>query len=96
MADATERRTWAAEFELVEDDGMVLAYPVGLGGGTEGYDMRDAVEMAADWLTVMAQDYIERGKPLPDLPLGTEPARGGRMLAVCVCVPPAGATDGGE
>lgn len=94
MADATERHTWVAEFELVEDEDMVLAFPVGLGGGTEGYGMRDAVEMAADWLTVTAQDYIERGRPLPDLPLGTEPTRGGRMLAVCVSVPPAGAAGG--
>ncbi len=51
MTDAAERHTWMAEFELVDDgSGMVEVWPVGLGGATEGRDMRDAVEMAADWL----------------------------------------------
>lgn len=85
MTDATERHTWMAEFELVDDGGgMVEVWPVGLGGATEGRDMRDAVEMAADWLTMAAQDYLMKGKPLPELPLGTEPTRGGKMVAVCV------------
>jgi predicted RNase H-like HicB family nuclease len=84
MSDETNRVTLMAEFELVPDEGYVMAFPVGLTGATEGRDVRDAVEMAADWLTMTAQDYLIKGKPLPELPLGTLPTRGGRMVAVAI------------
>lgn len=38
------------EFEVFEDDGVLLAVPYDLDGGTQGRDMREVAEMAADWL----------------------------------------------
>ena len=74
------------DFELVDYDGdeTYVVYPVGLEGATEGYGLKDAVEMAADWLKVTALDYLMRGEEWPDLPLGTEPTRGGRMVTLAV------------
>lgn len=86
MGRTYERHTWMAEFELVEDEGFVVAFPVGLEGGTQGRGMRDAAEMAADWLAETGRHLLMLGEDLPALPLGTEPARGGRMLAVCASV----------
>ena len=72
------------DFELVDNDQRVVAFPVGLSGATEGYDYRDAVEMAADWLRITALDYLMRGEEWPDLPLGTDATRGGRMVTLAV------------
>lgn len=75
---------FTCDFELVDGDGRVVAIPVGLDGATEGRDERDAVRMAADWLYETAIDYLVAGDEWPDLPLGTEPKRGGRMIALAV------------
>ena len=62
----------------------MVVFPVGIEGATEGYDFSDAVRMAADWLREAAIDFLVRGEEWPELPLGTEPSRGGRMVTVAV------------
>ena len=72
------------DFELVDKDARVVAFPVGLPGATEGADREDAIEMAADWLHETALDYLMAGEQLPELPLGTDPTKGGRMVTLAV------------
>lgn len=79
-----ERRICMCCFEFVDKGERVVAFPVGLGGGTEGYDMEDAVRMAADWLRETALSYMVDDDEWPDLPLTTEPQRGGRMAILAV------------
>ena len=81
--DAREK-VFICDFELVDKGGRVVAYPVGLSGATEGMGLQDAIVMAADWLRETALDYLMGGEQWPDLPLGTEAARGGRMVTVAV------------
>lgn len=74
------------EFELYEDEGMVLAVPFELEGGTEGRTYEEAAAMAADWLKGMAQHGLMAGRGFPAPALGHEPAHGGRVLLVGVDV----------
>lgn len=74
------------EFELFQEEGGAwVAIPFGgLGCATEGADFRDAVEMAADALRIVAEDALMRGEDVPEPPLGNRAARGGRVVAVAV------------
>lgn len=72
------------DFELLDKGERVVAFPVGLSGATEGLTFEDAVAMAADWLREAALDFLMRGEAWPDLPLGTEASRGGRMVTLAV------------
>lgn len=75
---------YICEFEAVRDDDCFVMFPVGLPGATEGYGFEDAVNMAADWLKETALDYLMREEDWPSLPLGTAPARDGRMVIIAV------------
>lgn len=75
---------YVCEFEFFEDDGYILALPFGLGAGTQGHYMGEALEMAADWLTVTVQDYLIRGEEPPKVTYGNAPIHGGRVIAVAV------------
>lgn len=72
------------DFELVDTGVRVVALPVGLEGATEGYDFKDAVRMAADWLKETALGYLMAEDVWPDLPLGTNAANGGQMVTLAV------------
>ncbi|MBR2835662.1 MAG: helix-turn-helix domain-containing protein [Coriobacteriales bacterium] len=72
------------EFELFENEGMTLAIPHDMPGGTEGYNFQDAIEMAADWLRMMAEDALIRGVDLPGGNLGQEPEHGGKMVIIAI------------
>lgn len=74
------------DFELVDDEGRVVALPVGLDGATEGHGFEDAVRMAADWLRETAYGYLMADEEWPELPLGTDPKRGGRMVTLATDV----------
>ena len=78
------RRVFICDFELLERDGHIVALPVGLDGATQGLDQKDTIRMCADWLKETALDYLLRGKAWPDLPLGTSPTMGGRMITIAV------------
>ena len=72
------------EFEVFEDDGMVLAFPYDMEGGTQGVDFKDACEMAADWLQLEMEHRAMRGEPFPEATFDNEPRHGGRNVVVAV------------
>ncbi len=72
------------EFELFEDDGMLLAFPYDMEGGTQGADMREACEMAADWLQAEMEYRAIHGEPIPEATFGNEPRHGGSNVVVAV------------
>lgn len=75
-----------AEFELIETEGVVLAEPHGLEGGTEGRDQREAAMMAADWLRGEAEHWLMSGAEPPELPIDQPPAHGGHVILIGVDV----------
>ena len=72
------------EFEFVPEDGMVAAIPFGMEGATEGRDLNDAVDMAAEWLRIHVLDALGQGKEFPQGSVGNKPEHGGTVLAVAV------------
>lgn len=75
-----------AEFELFEDEDMVLALPFELEGGTEGYDFQDAAAMAADWLRAEAEHWLMSGTEPPKLGLSHASRHGGQVVIIGVSV----------
>jgi excisionase family DNA binding protein len=78
------REVYVCDFELLDRGERVVALPVGIDGVTEGYNFTDAIRMSADWLRETALDFLMRGEAWPELPLGTEPTSGGRMVTIAV------------
>lgn len=73
------------EFELCESEGMVVAFPFDFLGGTQGSDLAEASEMAADWLKTELEYRLMGGEDIPEATLGHDPERdGGRILLVAV------------
>ena len=74
------------EFEFFEEDGGVCALPCGdLGyGATCGEDLNEAVEYAADFLTMVVDDHLMKGEELPPTSFGHGPEHGGRIIAIAV------------
>lgn len=73
------------EFEVFDDDGVLVALPFDFEGGTQGADTREVAEMAADWLKTEIEQRIISGEEVPIETLGHEPEReGGRILIVAV------------
>jgi len=72
------------EFEVFEDEGYYLAFPFDWEGGTQGRDLADVCEMAADWLRVMCEDCAMHDKPFPPQTFGNRPEHGGTILLVGV------------
>ena len=74
------------EFEFVQDGSFILCHPFwpGREDGTQGDGFDDAIEMSADWLRQMALDHLMSGEPLPQLPMGNDPVRGGRIVTIAV------------
>lgn len=73
------------EFEFYETGGFVSAEACGgLGEGTFGDDLADAVASAADWLKETVLDSLMGYCELPPMEFGHEPQHGGRIIAVAV------------
>ena len=72
------------EFEVFVDEGIFVALPCDMEGGTQGTSFNDAVYMAADWLRDAALASLAKGKALPGGALGHVPQYGGRVIAVAV------------
>lgn len=72
------------EFEIYEDEGVYLAVPFGMEGGTFGDDYTDAVASAADWLMETLKAGMVRGSVPEAWSLGNEPARGGKIATIAV------------
>ncbi len=75
---------YTQEFELVSDEGAIVALPFDLEGGTQGATVAEAMEMAGDWLRGEVLAYLEAGEEPPAPTFGNEPAQGGRVVLVGV------------
>lgn len=74
--------TYVREFEFVPSEGGYVAIPFDMEGATEGDTLEEAVEMAADWLHMMAVDALVQGRQLPGGGVGHAPRQGGVVVAV--------------
>jgi len=72
------------EFEIFKSEGYFIAYPFGMEGATQGKDMQEAVEMAADWLRTDIQYRIMHDVPIPKPTYENEPREGGSIIAVAI------------
>ena len=72
------------EFEVFEDEGMMLALPYDMDGGTQGGDFREVCENAADWLQLEMEHRAMHGELYPEATFGNEPQHGGRNVVVAV------------
>ena len=73
------------EFEFYDsEDGYVCAVPFGMGEGTFGDDMDDAVESAADYMREYVNDLLIDGKDVPEPTFGNAPEHGGKVIAIAV------------
>ncbi|WP_165173474.1 helix-turn-helix domain-containing protein [Adlercreutzia sp. ZJ242] len=72
------------EFEMWRGEAGWCIAPFGLNGATQGEDVADACESAADWLRETVRDYVMRGQALPPASFGNAPKRGGVTVVVSV------------
>lgn len=72
------------EFELFQDEGWVLAFPFDFEGGTQGSSIKEACEMAADWLKGEVEHLLMTRQALPEATFGNVPVHGGRIAIVAV------------
>lgn len=73
------------EFEVFEEDGVLVALPFDFDGGTQGEDTREVAEMATDWLKTEIEQRLIAGEEVPTETLGHEPSReGARVMIVAV------------
>lgn len=72
------------EFELFEDEGSYLAFPFDMEGGTSGETLREACEMAYDWLKTECEARLINRVGFPEPTFGNEPAHGGEVFLVGV------------
>lgn len=74
------------EFEVFEgESGMLLAFPYDMEGGTQGEDLKDVCEMAADWLQMEMEHRAMHDLPFPEATFGNEPTHpGGKTVIVAV------------
>lgn len=72
------------EFEVFEEEGMLLALPYDMDGGTQGEDFKDACEAAADWLQSDMEYRAMHDIPFPDATFGNTPKHGGQNIVVAV------------
>lgn len=72
------------EFEMWRGEFGWLAAPFGLEGITQGDDVNDLCESAADLLREVVQSYLMQGVKPPHATFDNEPKRGGVRLIVSV------------
>lgn len=77
-----ERYTY--EFEAYQAERYWIVIPHGLEGATQGVDLEDACDMAADWLRIKAEDAAIYGYEMPDPVLGAPLEHGGERIVVSV------------
>lgn len=76
--------TGTYEFEVVPDDGYLVAVPYELEGGTQGKDFDELCEMVADWLRLDIETHEIEGRPMPRATFGHEPRYGGSNVVFSV------------
>ena len=70
------------EFEIIKDDGLYIALPFDLPGGTQGDSLGNATKMAGEWLHDEMVHSLMSGTPLPQPTFGNAPLQGGRIVLV--------------
>lgn len=74
------------EFEMWRGEFAWIAAPFDLVGITQGVDVEDVCESAADLLRELAREYLMRGETPPKATFDHEPSHGGVRLIVSVDV----------
>lgn len=72
------------EFEVFKDGDVYLAFPFDMSGGTQGRTIKEASEMAADWLQTEMEHRAMHDLPFPEASFGNELQHGGERLLVAV------------
>jgi len=72
------------EFEFFESEGYLIVCPFDMEGATQGRDLQEAVEMAADWLRMDIQYRLMYNEPLPKPTFGNTPKEGGFVVVIAV------------
>lgn len=72
------------QFEIFEDEGVYLAFPFDLEGGTQGDSYEDAVRQAYDWLKVEMEHREMHGLPIPKATYRNIPQNGGSIMTLGV------------
>lgn len=72
------------EFEIYKGEKYLLASPFDFVGCTQGIDMRDIADSAADWLKLEIEHCAMHNIPLPEPTFDNEPRHGGRNMWVAV------------
>ena len=68
------------EFEFFESENCIVVFPCEGLGATQGEDLQDAIEFAADWLYwTVIYDMINE-KPIEKFELGHEPQHGASLF----------------
>lgn len=74
------------EFEIYESGDMLVAIPFDFDGGTQGETLKEATEMAWDWLRTELECRMMDGDAIPDPTIDNEPKHGGRIVLVAINV----------
>lgn len=72
------------EFEFYDDGGCTIAVPFGLGAGTFGEGLEDAIESAADYMRTTIDDMLVNGMEIPEPTFGNQPIHGGKVIVLAV------------
>lgn len=72
------------EFEVFESNGLLIATPYDMDGGTQGEDWEDLGEMVPDWLRDEINYRLMKGLELPVHTFGNSPRKGGTNIMVSV------------
>lgn len=81
----TKRGTlYAYEFEILQGEKYLLAFPFDFAGGTQGESIKDVTENAADWLKMQLEERLMSNIEIPAATYGNEPKEGGRVLLVAI------------
>lgn len=75
---------YSYEFEVFESDGLLIAVPYDMEGGTQGENWEDLDDMVSDWLRGEINYRLMHGIELPPRTSGNSPRRGGVRLVVSV------------
>lgn len=72
------------EFEVYKGEKYLIAEPFDMLGGTQGIDMVEVAEMAADWLQTEMEHRAIHELPFPKATFGNKLRYGGERLIVAV------------
>ena len=72
------------EFEIFEDEGVYLAFPFDMDGGTQGDTYEEVVLLAYDWLKMEMEHREMHDLPIPKASYRNVPQNGGTIVTLGV------------